>query len=558
MSKHFLRLFPALLSAVILLFGVGTSGPRASGDQADSAMQSIRPESIRAEMRFLSDDLLEGRGTGTRGFQIAAEYMATEFEGMGLKGAGENGTYFQGVPLRSASVDETKSTLTLVRGGKEEVLVHRRDFISRTDPGREYTSVEAPVVYVGMGVTAPEQGYDDYKGVDAKGKIVALINGAPPSFDSAVRAHYSSGVTKSQNAVAHGAVGLILIDDPVLEVMYSFQKRVRDLGFASMRWLDQNGQPNDYFPALKGVASLSLDATKNFFAGSTHSVDEVYAAAKAGKPLSFDLPVTAKIRNVTKLSDVHGANVAAVLPGSDPSLSGEYVVFTAHLDHLGIGEPVKGDKIYNGALDNASGSAILLEMARAFAGMNPRPRRSMLFLSVTGEEKGLLGSDYFAHYPTVEKKNIVANVNMDEDLMLWPLKDIVAFGAEHSSLKDAAAQAAERLSLTVSSDPMPQEVIFIRSDQYSFVKQGIPSMFPVPGFKSDDPKIDPKALFENWEQTRYHQPQDDMEQPGLDFDAAVKYARFVFLCGWTVSQQTERPHWNSGDFFGEHYGKSAR
>jgi len=558
MSKYLLRLFPALLCALILLFGVGISGPRASGDQADSAMQSIRPESIRAEMRFLSDDLLEGRGTGTRGFQIAAEYMATEFEGMGLKGAGENGTYFQGVPLRSASVDETKSTLTLVRGGKEEVLVHRRDFISRTDPGREYTSVEAPVVYVGMGVTAPEQGYDDYKGVDAKGKIVALINGAPPSFDSAVRAHYSSGVTKSQNAVAHGAVGLILIDDPVLEVMYSFQKRVRDLGFASMRWLDQNGQPNDYFPALKGVASLSLDATKNFFAGSTHSVDEVYAAAKAGKPLSFDLPVTAKIRNVTKLSDVHGANVAAVLPGSDPSLSGEYVVFTAHLDHLGIGEPVKGDKIYNGALDNASGSAILLEMARAFAGMNPRPRRSMLFLSVTGEEKGLLGSDYFAHYPTVEKKNIVANVNMDEDLMLWRLKDIVAFGAEHSSLKDAAAQAAERLSLTVSSDPMPQEVIFIRSDQYSFVKQGIPSMFPVPGFKSDDPKIDPKALFENWEQTRYHQPQDDMEQPGLDFDAAVKYARFVFLCGWTVSQQTERPHWNSGDFFGEHYGKSAR
>src|SRR5579863_1292170 len=408
MSKYLLRLFPALLCALILLFGVGISGPRASGDQADSAMQSIRPESIRAEMRFLSDDLLEGRGTGTRGFQIAAEYMATEFEGMGLKGAGENGTYFQGVPLRSASVDETKSTLTLVRGGKEEVLVHRRDFISRTDPGREYTSVEAPVVYVGMGVTAPEQGYDDYKGVDAKGKIVALINGAPPSFDSAVRAHYSSGVTKSQNAVAHGAVGLILIDDPVLEVMYSFQKRVRDLGFASMRWLDQNGQPNDYFPALKGVASLSLDATKNFFAGSTHSVDEVYAAAKAGKPLSFDLPVTAKIHNVTKLSDVHGANVAAVLPGSDPSLSGEYVVFTAHLDHLGIGEPVKGDKIYNGALDNASGSAILLEMARAFAGMNPRPRRSMLFLSVTGEEKGLLGSDYFAHYPTVEKKNIVA------------------------------------------------------------------------------------------------------------------------------------------------------
>jgi hypothetical protein len=556
--KQSIRLFSVLLCAAILLAGAGVSSPRAAGDPADSAMQSIHPESIRAEMRFLSDDLLEGRGTGSRGYQIAAEYMATEFEGMGLEGAGEKGTYFQGVPLRSASVDEAKSTLTLVRGGKEESLVHRKDFISRTDPGREDTSVEAPVVYVGMGVTASEQGYDDYKGVDVKGKIVALINGAPPSFDSSIRAHYSSGVTKAQNAVAHGAAGMIVIDDPVLEVMYPFQKRVRDLGFTSMRWLDKNGQPNDYYPELKAIASLSMDSTKSFFAGSAHTVDEVYAAAKAGKPLSFDLPMTAKIRNVTKLSDVRGANVAAVLRGSDPSLAGEYVVFTAHLDHLGIGEPVKGDKIYNGALDNASGSAILLEIARAFASMNPRPRRSMLFLAVTGEEKGLLGSDYFAHYPTVEKKSIVANVNMDEDLMLWPLKDIVAFGAEHSSLRDVAAQAAERLNLTVSADPMPQEVIFIRSDQYSFVKQGVPSMFPVPGFRSDDPKFDPVAIFKNWEETRYHQPQDDMDQPGLDFEAAVKYTRFVFLCGWTISQQTERPHWNTGDFFGEHYGKNAR
>jgi hypothetical protein len=558
MTKRFLKPIAASLCAAILLVGTAAPNPRAGDDPSDAAMQSIRPESIRAEMRFLSDDLLEGRGTGTRGYQIAAEYMATEFEGMGLQGAGENGTYFQGVPLRSARVDETKSTLTLVRGGKEESLVHRKDFISRTDPGREDTSVEAPVVYVGMGVTAPEQGYDDYKGVDAKGKIVALIYGAPPSFESSIRAHYSSGLTKSENAVAHGAVGLILLDDPGLEGLYSFQKRVRDLGFASMRWLDKNGQPNDYYTELKALASLSLDATKNFFAGSAHSADEAYAAAKQGKALSFDLPITAKIRNVTKLSDVHGANVAATLRGSDPSLAGEYVVFTAHLDHLGIGEPVKGDKIYNGALDNASGSAILLEISRAFARMSPRPRRSMLFLAVTGEEAGLLGSDYFAHYPTVEKKSIVADVNMDEDLMLWPLQDIVAFGAEHSSLKDAANEAAERLNLTVSPDPMPQQVIFIRSDQYSFVKQGIPSVFPVPGFKSDDPKINPEALFGNWEQTRYHQPQDDMDQPGLDFDAAVKYARFVFLCGWTISQQTERPHWNSGDFFGEHYAKNAR
>ena len=558
--KRLLRKCPAATSAMILLslfFLADAAGPNAAESGDDAALQSIRPESIRAAMRFLSDDLLEGRGTGTRGYEIAAKYMATEFEAMDLQAAGDNGTYFQTVPLRSARVDETGSSLTLVRGGKEEALVHRKDFISRADPGREDTSVEAPVVYVGTGVTAPEQNYDDYKGIDAKGKIVALILGAPPSFESGIRAHYSSGIVKSQIAAAHGAVGMIFLNDPVLEGMYPFEKRVRDLSFSSMKWLDQKGQPNDYFPELKGIASLSMDATKSFFAGSAHSADEVYAAVKSGKPLSFDLPMTARIRNVTKLANVQGTNVAAKLPGSDPSLAGETIVFTAHLDHLGIGEPVKGDKIYNGALDNASGSAILLEIARAYAHMNPHPRRSMLFVAVTGEEKGLLGSDYFAHYPTVEKKSIVANVNMDEDLMLWPLKDIVAFGAEHSSLADVVKAAASRLDISVSPDPMPQEVIFIRSDQYSFVKQGIPSIFPVPGFRSDDPYINPQAIFKTWEETRYHQPQDDMNQPGLDFDAAVKYGRFVFLCGWNIAQEKDRPHWNTGDFFGERYGKGA-
>jgi Zn-dependent M28 family amino/carboxypeptidase len=225
------------------------------------------------------------------------------------------------------------------------------------------------------------------------------------------------------------------------------------------------------------------------------------------------------------------------------------------ISHLGIGEPVNGDNIYNGALDNASGSAILLEIARAFAGMNPRPKRSLLFLAVTGEEEGLLGSDFFAHYPTVDREAIVADVNMDEDLMLWPLKDIVAYGAEHSSLSNVVNEAAKRINLTISPDLAPDEAVFIRSDQYSFVKQGVPSVFPVPGFKSDDPNMNPEKIFKNWEQTRYHQPQDDMEQPGLDFAAAAKFARFIFLCGWTIAQNTKRPTWNTGDFFGDHYAK---
>ena len=546
--------FLCLCTVILLVFSGCTV--HANPDTADEALNTIRPEAIRADMRFLSDDALEGRGTGTRGYDIAAKFMATQFESLGLQPAGDNRSYFQSVPLRLANPDETKTTLVLERSGKDETLTFRKDYIARGNPVLPESSVEAPVVFVGDGVTAPDQNYDDYQGIDAKGKIVALMALAP-NFESSLKAHYSSTEVKLRNAAAHGAVGVILLDDPVFEQLYSFKEQVRDLSFPELRWLDKQQRPNDYFPELKGNAFLSLEATKRFFAGSPHSAEEVFAAIKAGKPVSFVMPITAKIHNVTGLRDVTGRNVAAKLEGGDPTLKSEYVVYSAHLDHLGIGEPVKGDSIYNGALDNASGSAILLEVARAFSRMKTRPRRSILFLSATGEEAGLLGSDYFAHYPTVSKSSVIANVNMDEDLMLWPLRDIVAFGAEHSSLDAVVKKAAARLGLSESPDPMPEEVVFIRSDQYSFVKQGVPAIFPVPGFKSDDPKIKPADIFKNWEQTRYHQPQDDMDQPGLDFDAAVRYARFVFLCGFLITEDSQRPTWNKGDFFGEHYAHQA-
>lgn len=525
-------------------------------DAADRAMSTIRPEAIRADMRFLSDDLLEGRGTATRGHELAAKFMAAQFEGLGLQPAGDAGTYFQEVPLRSFKPDEGKTTFTVTRAGKEETLTFRTDYIVGGDPSRPAVSVEAPVVFVGFGVTAPDQGYDDYQQIDAKGKIVALLAGAP-KFESSLKAHYSSPEIKQANAVAHGAVGVIVIDDPVFEQMYSFPKRVRDLITPEFRWLDKQGNPNDYFPQIQCAVLLSLDATKGFFAGSAHTAEEIFAAANAGKPPVFDMPITARIRTVTQSTDAHSPNVIAKLEGSDPVLKGEYLVYSAHLDHIGIGEPVDGDKIYNGALDNASGSATLLELARAFSAMNPRPRRSILFVLVTGEEAGLLGSDYFAHYPTVSKSSIVADLNVDEVLLLWPMQDVIAFGAEHSSLDAVIKKAALRMNLVESPDPMPDEVVFIRSDQYSFVRQGIPSTMPSPGFKSSDPKINPVAIFEKWEQTRYHQPQDDIDQPGLDFDAAAKFARFAFFCGYLVAQDTPRPTWNKGDFFGEHYAKAS-
>src|SRR6202795_4094034 len=295
-SKH---VEPLFLCAVILLVGFAhTHSVHANPDAAEEAMNTIRPEAIRADMRFLSDDALEGRGTASRGYDIAAKFMATRFESLGLQPAGDNGSYFQRVPLRLQKPDETKTTLVLSRSGKDETLTFRKDYISHGDPVLPETSVEARVVFVGEGVTAPEQGDDDYQGIDVNGKIVALMAEAP-NFESSLKAHYSSGEVKLRNAVAHGAVGVILLDDPVLEHLYSFSEQVRDLSFPELRWLDKQQRPNDYFPELKGNAFLSLEATKKFFEASRHSAEEVFAATKAGRPLSFIMPITAKIHNVT-------------------------------------------------------------------------------------------------------------------------------------------------------------------------------------------------------------------------------------------------------------------
>jgi Peptidase family M28/PA domain len=526
----------------------------AGADAADDAMALIRPEAIRADMRFLADDLLEGRGTGERGYDIAAAFVATRFEALGLAPAGDRGSYFQTVPLRSMRVDEARSSFTIVRAGKEISLKFRTDMLLSGNPGAAESVVEAPVVFVGYGVSAPELAYDDYKHVDAKGKIVAMLFGAP-NFASSLKAHYSSSIEKRRMAAEHGAVGLILLDDPTLEKLYSFDKRVRDLAIPQYRWLDPQGQPSHHFPQLKAAASLSLEETARFFEGSGRTAAEVFASAAAGKSRSFALPLAARISTVTQLHDLHSVNVTAKLEGSDPALKAEYVLYTAHLDHLGISTAVDGDSIYNGALDNASGTAEMLQIARAFSSMRPRPRRSMMFVAVAAEEAGLLGSDYFASYPTVAKDAIVANVNTDEVEMLWPLQDIVAFGAEHSTLNAALERAAQRLHLSLSPDPFPEQVAFIRSDQYSFVRQGIPAVMVSPGFKSSDPKFEPLKIFEQWEQTRYHQPQDDMQQPGLDFEAAAAFGRFAFLSGYEIAQDPARPRWNPGDFFGDRYAK---
>lgn len=546
----------AVLTSALLLFPFPTVGSP-DDSAADQAMSTITAAAIRGDMRFLADDALEGRGTATRGHELAAKYMATRFEGMGLQAAGDNNTYYQSVPVRSLRTDVAKSSLAITRNASPLSLTQHVDYLIVSDPVSPEQSVDAPVVFAGFGVTAPDQHYDDYKSIDVKGKIVALAQGAP-NFESSIKAHFSSTEVKGKIAADHGAVGIIAIDDPVSEAIYPFAKFVRDSANPDFRWLDKEGRPNDYLPQIKGGAFLSISATRQLFEGSGHTADEIFNGVKEGKLPVFPLPVTAKIHTVTESKDLHSPNVVAKLEGSDPILKGEYLVYTAHLDHLGIGKPVNGDAIYNGALDNASGSATILEVAQAFARVNPRPRRSILFLSVTGEEAGELGSEYFARYPTVAKNSIVADINIDEVFLLYPLEDVIAFGAEHTSLDAVIQRAAKRMGIVESPDPMPEQDVFIRSDQYSFVKQGIPAVMPSPGFKSPDGSKKAWDIATKWMDDTYHEPDDDMNQPNLDFDAAAKFARFTFLCGYYVTQDPARPTWNKGDFFGDQYAHLAQ
>jgi Zn-dependent M28 family amino/carboxypeptidase len=306
-------------------------------------------------------------------------------------------------------------------------------------------------------------------------------------------------------------------------------------------------------PGLRALGLLGDEGVKALFEGAPRSFADAVkdADGRGGKP--FELPVRAEVHTVTRInSPGDDSNVVAKLVGSDPRLRDQYVVLSAHLDHLGIGEAVGGDAIYNGAYDNASGIAALLEAAGVLGWARPRPRRSILFLAVTGEERGLLGSERFAELPTVAGK-LVADVNLDGLLMLYPPRDVVAYGAEHSSIARIVQRAADMVGLTLSPDPWPEQGLFVRSDQYSFVRRGVPSVFVVPGFASADVQKDGGALTREWLRTVYHSPKDDAGQP-MDLQAGARLVRLNLAIAWLLANDDAAPSWNRGDFFGQAFG----
>lgn len=526
--------------------------------------RTARPDAIQRHMRILANDSLKGRKPGTDGFAMAAAYVTAQFKALGLQPAGENKTYQQPVPLRRWQVREAGSSLTFLTKGHEQPLIYGKQFIVNPAPDHATSDVTAPVVFVGYGVSAPELGYDDYTGIDVKGKIVAYLNGAPALFSSNQRAYYSSA--KAENAVAHGAVGTLAFSLPT-DLRNRIETAAPRARQGVYRWVDKQGHPQRTFPGIRATASLSDSAARLLFANASTSFKETIANAQKNKPQAFPLNISVRMQTQTDVvEDVAGLNLVAMLPGSDPVLQHEYVVFVAHLDHLGISRPVKsaatpgastpGDSIFNGAHDNASGVAIILETARLFAALPKAPRRSILFVGVTGEEMGLLGSDYFATNPTVPKDKIVANSTLDMPFFFHPLLDIVPYGAEHSSLKQQVSQAAAFVGVRMSPDPIPEQTVFMRSDHFSFVRQGIPALFIKSGSQTGNLNLDGTKLNLNWRATIYHSPQDDMNQP-FDFNAAAKHAQLQFLIGYLTAQADNRPTWNKGDFFGTKFGKTS-
>ena len=539
-----------MLRYLLLLIPLGL-GCRARDDRSATSPPEVSPARLEEHIRYLASDRLLGRGTGTSGYDSAAHYVAKQFAALGLDSAGTSG-YFQPVPLLHARPVEGGIVLA-GRSGRRS-LAPFRDYVPFPGFAARRAEVTAPLVFAGFGVSAPDHGYDDYRAVDPKGKIVVLLTGAPASFPPAERAHYAAPRQKRENAARRGAVGILLVR--TRDQSFPWDRLVRQFRHGGMRWLDSTGAPADISPTMRGGAMLSDTAAALLFHGAPQALDEILTAAEAGKPPAFDLPAQATIRTVSLQDRLQSPNVVGLLRGSDPRLRDEVVVFSAHLDHLGIGEPVRGDSIYNGALDNASGTAGLLEVARAFTQLPHPPRRSVLFLSVTGEEEGLLGSDYFAEHPTVPLERIVSDVNLDGLALLYPLRTLVAFGAEHSTLDSTVARVARRLGVTITPDPFPQEVFFVRSDQYSFVRHGVPALFPFMGLRSDS-GVDAPARFREWFATRYHTPQDDLGQP-MDFESGARQAQFEFLVGLEIANANERPAWKRGDFFERAFGRGSR
>ena len=492
-------------------------------------------------VKVLADDKMEGRETGSEGLRKASEYVVQQLTQAGLQPAGTKG-FYQPVTFTARQIVEKDSRAALVRNGSEEPIVLGEDAYFGTNVDVASDEVSAPLVFVGYGLKIPEQNLDELAGLDLKNKVVVYISGSPSSVPSALSAHYQQAGVRWKALREAGAIGAIRIFNPAsMDIPWSrisLNRTHVEMTLADPEFDETAGE--------KVALGFNPAKAEMLFVGSGHSFQEIADLARDRKELpKYPLAVSLKAKAKVETKKVESSNIVAKLTGSDSKLKDEYVVLSAHLDHVGIGEPVNGDRIYNGAIDDGSGDAALLDIAAALKQHPDTLRRSVLILFVIGEEKGLLGSKYFAARPTVNIKSIVADINVDMFLPIVPLKTVRILGLDESDLGTRAGEIAQAMKIKPQADLEPLRNSFIRSDQYSFIRHGVPAVKMDVGFEPGSPE---QQIFKDWLTHRYHAPSDDLNQP-VDLQAAGLYEQLVYRLLVDVAHEDERPQWKAESFF---------
>ena len=512
-----------------------------------SAQDLITGENIRAHIRFLASDLLEGRGVGTRGGELATNYIASQLAIAGAKPAGDNGSYFQKVELVGVE-PQTTAQLGAVKNGQSISFAWSTEFTGNTMRQTARAEFDAEAVFVGHGITAPEFAWNDYKGVDLKGKVAVLFTNEPPSedpkfFGGRALTYYGRWTYKYEEVFRQGAIACVLIHTtPTAGYGWEVVKS---------SW----GKEDPQVKLAPGAAALafagwvSRAGGEKLLALAGHTVDDLLK--KADQKGFEPIPLGIRIRGTVpaKVRQIQAANVAAIIPGSDPALSKEAIVFSAHWDHLGIGDPVNGDKLYNGAVDNASGCAVLIEIARAWAGLRNRPKRSAIFVAVTAEESGLRGAEVYAAHPVIPVGKTALNLNFDSFFPFGRVKDVVVNGAERTSVFPIVQQVARRFNLAIKPDPRPEQGHYYRSDHFAFARAGVPAFSINMGdeYVGKDETAGAQLAFE-YNAKNYHQPSDEYKE-SWDMGGPEQMARFGFTVGLYVANNPTMPTWRAGDEF---------
>ncbi|MGC4083228.1 MAG: M28 family metallopeptidase [Vicinamibacterales bacterium] len=536
MHRALLTTAALTLAATVTPLGQGTSTPDFSADR------------VKAHVTFLADDLLEGREAGTRGHEIAARYVATQFALLGVKPGAADGSYYLPVDLAELTRAGTPTfTLKTSRGSRS--LKHGEDVIV-SGSGVEGTSqAQGDLVFAGFGVADSALGIDDYKGLDVRGKIVVVLAAPLSGIDSEIAAHLYS--RQRRTAADHGAVGFISIATRGSEKVFPFERQLQMLHTPGTTLVRKNGATNT--SEIKASAIVGPKAAAQLFEGAPKSLTQLLdeADTPGARPAAFALKASAEMRATTSVRRYTSPDVVGLIEGADPVLKNEYVALMGHADHIGIDSKASGDRINNGALDNAAGVATLLEVARAFVTAAERPKRSILIVANTAEEKGLLGAEAFANNPPVPVDRIVAAIDLDMPLLLYDFTDVVAYGGSHSTLDRAFQAAGHQMGVTLSPDPMPEQSIFVRSDHYAMAKVGVPAVMLATGMANGGDKA-----WAGFLAAQYHHPGDDLHQP-INWKAGARFAELNYRAVRILADEKEPPRWYEGDYFGNLFAPKA-